>query len=152
MPQPTRVTETIAGNVKRLRRQRDGMSARELAERCRAAGVPFDRDAIASLENGRRQHVTVDQLLALASALETRPVALLVELGEDPLSAADVETMAPVDPDLQVALDGVIDRARHAGLSLRDVLDYVRMTWALRGYVDLRGVELAWPQPDEEES
>jgi transcriptional regulator with XRE-family HTH domain len=143
MPQPTKVTETIAANVRRLRR-RDNLSARALGERCNAAGVDFGRDAVASLENKRRQHVTVDQLLALANALETTPLALLGELDEDPLTSVDTKAITAIDPDVQAALDDAVDRAREAGLSLREVLDYVRMTDAMRQHLAQRGYPPDW--------
>lgn len=134
VPHPTRATETIAANVRQLRRRR-GLSARALGERCAVAGVDFGRDAVASLESGRRQHVTVDQLLVLADALDTTPLALLGELDEDPLTSVDATAVTAVEPDVQAALDDAIGRARDAGLSLREIIDYVRWNDAMRRYL-----------------
>ncbi len=67
------------------------MSAEQLAER---AGLGLTRSIIANLENGRKQDVTVRQLMALALALGVSPADLqfdirrrpyeLVEIGERP--------------------------------------------------------------------
>lgn len=59
-------------------RQRQGITAEQLANLMREAGVPFDKTVIANLETGRRRFVTVQELLALAEVLVVAPVHLLV--------------------------------------------------------------------------
>ena len=67
--EPPQVTAEVATRVKALRRQLR-LSAREVAERCAAAGAPsLTRSTIAKIESGVRQSVTVDELAALAQAL-----------------------------------------------------------------------------------
>jgi transcriptional regulator with XRE-family HTH domain len=62
----------------RLLRQLRGLSAQELADRCRELGLHrFTRDVIASMES-RRRDFTVDEVLGLALALGVSPAHLLV--------------------------------------------------------------------------
>ncbi len=69
-------TSEVAGRVRQLRDQR-GLSARELADRCIAAGQPsLTRSAIAKIESGLR-FITLDELAALAQALQIAPHDLL---------------------------------------------------------------------------
>ena len=57
-------------NQVKLRRRALGLSARELAERCAAAGYPsLKREAISNIEVGRRQDVTLDEAACLAYVL-----------------------------------------------------------------------------------
>lgn len=80
---PTRTaTQVLADRVRRFR-DAHGWSARELALRCTAAGVPLDRSVIANLENGRRVSVSVQELLTLAHVLSIPPVLLFLPVGED---------------------------------------------------------------------
>lgn len=65
----------VVGNVRAIRK-RLRWSAAELAERL-PPGSGLTRSAIANAESGRRDHVTVDELAALAEALGvTDPWAL----------------------------------------------------------------------------
>jgi transcriptional regulator with XRE-family HTH domain/tetratricopeptide (TPR) repeat protein len=74
---PSKLTGEIAARLRDLRRQQ-GMSARELAERCAEAGVPsLTRSTIAKIESGVREFVTVDELSGLAQALGLSPEELL---------------------------------------------------------------------------
>ncbi|GAA3617324.1 helix-turn-helix domain-containing protein [Streptomyces chitinivorans] len=67
----------IAERVKEVRGRR-GLTAQELADRLKEAGVPWDRGTVTKLETKRRQNVSVVELLALARALHVAPVHLLV--------------------------------------------------------------------------
>jgi transcriptional regulator with XRE-family HTH domain len=82
-PDPTQV---VARSVREVRDRR-GWSAQQLADACKAAGAQsvLDRSALASIENGRRQRIGVDQLLALAFALDVSPLRLLLPLDDDEL-------------------------------------------------------------------
>lgn len=75
-------TAVLARRVKELRTKR-GLSAAALAEQMQAVGVDWQRIVVTKLENGRRQEVSVRELLALAAVLEVAPVHLLVPLEDD---------------------------------------------------------------------
>jgi transcriptional regulator with XRE-family HTH domain len=75
IPTPTQV---VAERVKQLRNDQ-GLSAQRLADRCAEAGaVWLDRSVIANLESGRRQSVSIDEVLVLALVLNVAPVHLFV--------------------------------------------------------------------------
>lgn len=74
--------ETITRRVREAR-NRKGMTAQELADRLKASGVPWDRGTVTKLETGRRQSVTVVELLALARVLDVAPIHLLVPLDDE---------------------------------------------------------------------
>lgn len=67
---------SIGRNVARYRKAA-GMSAAELADTC---GHGLTRSVIANLENGRKDDVTVKQLMVLSAALEVPPVVLLADI------------------------------------------------------------------------
>ena len=75
------VSRTIAAEVRRHRRAR-GMSGQELADRCAELGITsLPRSVIANLENGRREVVTVAEVLVLAAALDVPPAVLAFPVG-----------------------------------------------------------------------
>lgn len=78
-----RFTRFIAGEVRR-HRQAQKMSAQQLADRCEELGLEMPRSVIANLENGRRESVSVAELLILATALDVAPVLLTAPLGYEP--------------------------------------------------------------------
>lgn len=57
------------------------MSAQQLADRCAELGLPIRRSVLANLESGRRETLSVAELLVLAKALEVAPILLLFPLG-----------------------------------------------------------------------
>jgi transcriptional regulator with XRE-family HTH domain len=67
----------IGRRIKELRRRR-GITAQGLADLVSATGVRCDRWTVTKLETGRRQNVTVVELLAFARVLEVAPVNLLI--------------------------------------------------------------------------
>jgi transcriptional regulator with XRE-family HTH domain len=73
-PAPTRA---VAQRVREVRERRR-MTAARLAEEMTRVGVPWDRGTVAKLETGRRENVSVVELLALAAVLDVAPVHLLV--------------------------------------------------------------------------
>lgn len=73
----------IAQRVKALRR-RKGWSAEELGKALKAESVKWDRFTVANLESGKRQNVTVVELLALAKVLDVAVVHLLVPVNDEP--------------------------------------------------------------------
>jgi transcriptional regulator with XRE-family HTH domain len=57
------------------------MSAQQLADRCEALGHAVPRAVISNLENGRRESITLAELLILARALRISPVSLVFPVG-----------------------------------------------------------------------
>ncbi|WP_131824523.1 helix-turn-helix domain-containing protein, partial [Mycobacteroides abscessus] len=69
-----RQTKRVADEVNRLRGKR---SAQWLADQTKKLGYEVSRSLISDLENGRRRYVTTAELIILAAALNTSPVALM---------------------------------------------------------------------------
>lgn len=67
----------VAAEVRRLRKVQR-RSAQWVADRTVELGYPISRATIADLENGRRKWVTIAELITLAAALNTVPLALLL--------------------------------------------------------------------------
>lgn len=88
---PKRLTKVIAGQVQRTRAERK-MSAQQLADATAALGHAVPRSVIANLESGRRDVVSVAELLVLARALEVPPLLLVFPIG----SASTVEVLPGV--------------------------------------------------------
>ena len=108
---PSQLMQEVARRIRGLRLQRD-LSARELADRCVAAGAPsLTRSTIAKIESGNRRFITLDEMAALAQALEVSPDVFLqpaAEAGQlsqgshasaarspDPLAAPAARALAP---------------------------------------------------------
>ncbi|MFI7452336.1 helix-turn-helix domain-containing protein [Nonomuraea sp. NPDC049714] len=92
-------TEAIAKRLRALRVRR-GWSARELGDRCAAVGMAtLDRTAITNIEIGRRQKVSVDELLVLAFVLDVAPLHLLVPV-DATIGDLDPKAEAPDRPVL----------------------------------------------------
>jgi transcriptional regulator with XRE-family HTH domain len=93
-------SDLIAERVRKLREDR-GMNVRELAARCKAAGMPgltaqvlYKLEAQRTNPNRPPRPVTVDELLVLAFALDIAPVHLIAGL--------DDGTPLPVSPEWTV--------------------------------------------------
>lgn len=71
------ITDVIGRRVRETRK-RQGLTAQQLADLMRDCGVAWNRSIVANLENGRRQDVTVVELLALGRVLHVAPIHLLV--------------------------------------------------------------------------
>lgn len=82
----------IAERVREVR-GRLGLTAQQLADRLRDAGLQWDRGTVTKLETGRRQNVSVAELLALARALHAAPVHLLVPLDGRPYQVTPNEVL-----------------------------------------------------------
>lgn len=87
---PARLVKLIAGEIKRWRDIR-GMSAQQLAEACEALGHPIPRSVLANLESGRRETISVPELLVLAEVLKVPPVLLVFPVGRK--DTAEVEAL-----------------------------------------------------------
>jgi transcriptional regulator with XRE-family HTH domain len=79
------LARVIAGEVRRYR-QAAGLSTQRLADRCAELGLPLRRSVLANLESGRRDSVSVAELLVLAAALGVAPVLLVLPVGRAVLS------------------------------------------------------------------
>lgn len=66
----------IGKEVQRLRKAIN-LTAQQLGGRAEQLGLKMTRQAISDLENGRRRYVTTAELIVLAAALNTSPVALV---------------------------------------------------------------------------
>jgi transcriptional regulator with XRE-family HTH domain len=73
------LSDDVAREMRALRKRRK-MSAEQLAQRMSDLGMPWSRTVVAKLETGRRGMVTVDELFALADALEVQVGALLPDM------------------------------------------------------------------------
>ncbi|WP_419994760.1 helix-turn-helix domain-containing protein [Streptomyces boninensis] len=73
----------IAERVREAR-ARHGFTAQILADKLKHVGVPWDRATVTKVETGRRQNITVVELLALARVLDVAPVHLLVPVDDRP--------------------------------------------------------------------
>ncbi len=81
----------IARRVREVR-SRHQMTAQDLAERMTTLGLPWNRTTVVKLENGRRENVSVTELLVLAEALATAPVNLLVPVTDEPYQVTPART------------------------------------------------------------
>lgn len=117
-------SEVMGRRVQEVRRRR-GWTASQLADRCSEIGAPkLTAQAIANIENGRkdkitgrrRRDITIDELMALATALEVAPVHLLVPLDDD--------TAYEVTPEREVP-----------AFAARDFV---------RGFTPLGGMDVRW--------
>lgn len=79
---PKRLTASIAAQLQRLREGK--MSAQQLADATAALGHPIARSVIANLESGRRDAISVAELLVLARALRVPPLQLVLPIGHGP--------------------------------------------------------------------
>lgn len=75
-----RLTSVVAAQIRFYRGQR-GYSAQDLSDRCAALGFAIPRPVLSNLENGRRESVSVAELIVLARALDVPPLQLLVPVG-----------------------------------------------------------------------
>lgn len=106
-------------------RKRRGLSAQQLADRTEAIGFPIARNVIANLENRRKRDVSVQEVAAIAWALDVPPVALLVDLSADQVEVAPGEAGSPLAAVLwwsgEVAGRDVDDAAREPVRILADL-------------------------------
>lgn len=79
---PARLTAAIAQRIRRHRLALD-WSAQQLADRCAELGMDIPRTAIADFENGRRERISVAEVLVIAAALGLAPVLLLAGVGTE---------------------------------------------------------------------
>jgi hypothetical protein len=90
-------TAVIAARVRELRGAR---SADWLAREMQRQGIGWTRLVVTKLETGRRQSVSVEELLALAAVLDVSPLHLLVPPYPSPLWGEGYESRSPDDPNV----------------------------------------------------
>lgn len=85
MTQDDWATGVTAGIIDEVKRQRElrGWSARQLSEECKRLGYEISRSTISDLENHRRMHFGVPELLVLARALGVSPLRLIFRPGTE---------------------------------------------------------------------
>jgi transcriptional regulator with XRE-family HTH domain len=142
----TRMTRVIAAQVRRYRKER-GLSAQRLADLCAQLGMEISRSTISDLENGRRDSMSVAELLVLAAALEVPPVELAVPLARQEraeiLPGAEIPTW---DAGRWFRGDGaMVERVPGRGLVFED-LDRE----AAKEGEDLRGLPIDWLRVHQE--
>lgn len=94
----------VAERIGQMRRDR-GWEQRQVAERVTAAGRPMSASAISKVESGARR-VDVDDLVAIAAALEVSPALLLLaapaeHLPEQPAAAEPTSVEAAIREDIE---------------------------------------------------
>lgn len=74
------VSETTKIIMRRIRalRGRHGWTASELAKHMAKVGIPWDRQIVTNVENGKRANITVNEWLALARVFDVAPIHLLI--------------------------------------------------------------------------
>ena len=78
------VAQLVAREVRRYRRmRRPRMSMQQLADRTAELGMPIPQSVLANLESGRRETVSVAEVLVLAAALNVAPIDLICPVGFD---------------------------------------------------------------------
>lgn len=159
--------EHVAAAVS-AQRQRRGWDQRHLAERVTAAGRPMSPSVLGKIESGARR-VDVDDLVALASALDVPPGRLLPgddTAVSDPFDAAaapgtvkarvlddiaalgDLEALDPTAPTLAaiaVRLATEVDAPASLGNSLHSLSKELRQVLA-----DLRSLSPEEPDDDDD--
>jgi transcriptional regulator with XRE-family HTH domain len=79
MNEPDPATLFLGRRVREIRHART-LSQAALSDRLRELGSPLGRTAVVHLETGKRETVTVQEMLALAQALDVPPTALLADM------------------------------------------------------------------------
>jgi hypothetical protein len=78
------MARVVAREVRRYREaHRPKMSAQQLADRTAQLGMPIPRSVLANLESGRRETVSVAEVMVLAAALDVSPIELMCPVGFD---------------------------------------------------------------------
>ena len=102
---PRRLSASIAAEVRRHRIER-GMSTQQLADACAGLGHPIARAVLSNLENGRRENVSIAELLVVAKALDVEPIFLMLPLGyEDTVEILPGQTVETTEAVRWVAGD-----------------------------------------------
>jgi transcriptional regulator with XRE-family HTH domain len=91
------LTGVVAGEIRRYRQERK-MSAQQLANRCEQLGFAIPRPVISNIENGRRDSLSIAELLVLARALDVAPALLVAPVGrQEMVEILPDQSMPPFD-------------------------------------------------------
>lgn len=125
------LTAAIARQLQRIRAER-GMSAQQLADATAELGHPVARSVIANLESGRRDTVSVAELIVLARALRIPPLLLALPIGR----AATFELLPGTEVDTWLAAkwfagDGAFPGESFAGSNNSVIKDFRAQDQAL---------------------
>jgi transcriptional regulator with XRE-family HTH domain len=117
--------ESVAVRLSEVRKRKD-MSAAEVGRRMTEQGVKWDRFTVANLENGKRQNITLTELLALACVLDVSPLSLILPLDDaQPYQVTPARELATgrVRPWLRgiVPLPGMDARIFHTEVPLAEL-------------------------------
>lgn len=82
---PKELTRAIASQVREYRDAAD-LSAQEFADAVTALGLKYTRTQVTNLESGRRDTITIGEVLAFAAVLGRPPALLLFPIGTDKLT------------------------------------------------------------------
>lgn len=85
----------VVADAVRWHRKRRGLSAQQLANECASLGYPVPRSVLANLESGRRETISLAELLVLSAALRVPLLLLLFPVGR-------TERIAPL-PNIDVS-------------------------------------------------
>lgn len=125
------VGHAVVAQVRRLRERRR-LSLQALSDRLAALGRPILPSGLSKIEAGTRR-VDVDDLVALADALETVPSALLLDFVDDRVKIADpVEYQAAID-----AAATALRRCEAAGASRYELVELLDQVDRLRPVFEL---------------
>jgi transcriptional regulator with XRE-family HTH domain len=133
-------TRLIGENVRALRKDRK-LSTLKLSELCsERVGYAVPRNTIVNLETGRKESLSVQELVAIALALDTPPVVLLYPLDRD-VEIAPGEPRNPFHAVEWFAGKWGAGEARELPDSGHPAADQLR---ALRAYVEWAGKARYW--------
>ncbi|MFC8039622.1 helix-turn-helix domain-containing protein [Paenarthrobacter sp. NPDC057355] len=119
------VAGRVGSNIQRARKDL-GMSAQHLSDGCEAAGYPIPRSTIANLESGRKETVSLQELMVIAQVLGVPPITLIYS----PFQVADMVELVPGVERLSV--DAAEEFTfRNPGLS--NLADLTEQAISLRG-------------------
>jgi hypothetical protein len=138
------ISDVIGDRIRDLR-TRAGMSRGELAEAAREAGAPaaFTATVVGFLESGRRdkqgrrqRHFLLDEVLAIAAALEVTPIELLGDRAV--VFAGDA---APRQCPTCASGPGVLEATVRADVAALEDLSGVEASLAATAYVLARAID-----------
>jgi transcriptional regulator with XRE-family HTH domain len=119
-----RFTRQVAREIQRARKAR-GWSAQKLSDACAEFGAEFLRSTRADLENGRRAHISVAELVAVARALNVAPLQLITRVGAE----EETEILPGEVRDAFRAAQWFAGEAPFPGPDDGDYLDGIRDSW-----------------------
>jgi len=84
-PWTSGLMQSIAAAI-RHHRMRQEITVQALADKCASFGLPISRTTLTKLEHGRREGISVPELLVIAAALEVAPLELVFPSSTQQLS------------------------------------------------------------------